>query len=102
MDAQPIGGKGDTIDAGGETAGVDTRMLQARLDMMVATLSIRVDQPVSDTPLDAAFPWLFPMLGTVKWSAIRHHHGDAIRHRLGTRIIRQGYARDSSDSDDCG
>jgi two-component system cell cycle sensor histidine kinase PleC len=99
MDAQPIGGKGDVIDAGGETAGVDTRMLQARLDMMVATLSTAVwINPCLTLLWMLPFLGLFPMLGTVKWPQFVIIMAMQFAISIATRMIRRGYARDSSDS----
>ena len=69
MDAQPIGGKSDAVDVGGETAGGDdARMLQARLDILVARLWAAVWINPSLTFLwMLPFLGFYPIFGTVSW-----------------------------------
>jgi two-component system cell cycle sensor histidine kinase PleC len=99
MDALPIGGKGNTLDAG-ETASSEARMLRARLDMIVASLSASVwMNPCLTLIWLLPFLGLFPMLGTVTWSEFAIIMATQFAIGLGARIIRQGYARDPSDSE---
>ncbi len=99
MDALPIGGKGDALDAG-ETASGEARMLRARLDMIVASLSASVwMNPCLTLIWLLPFLGLFPILGTVTWSEFAIIMATQFAIGLGARIIRQGYARDPSDSE---
>jgi two-component system cell cycle sensor histidine kinase PleC len=98
MDALPIGGKGDTLDAV-EPASGEARMLRARLDMLTASLSASVwMNPCLTLIWLLPFLGLFPMLGTLTWSGFAIIMATQFAIGLGARIIRQGYARDPSDS----
>ncbi|HUO92740.1 MAG TPA: ATP-binding protein [Rhizomicrobium sp.] len=97
MDAQPIGGKSATHDAG-DTAGQEARMLQARLDILVASLSASVWMNPSLTLIwMLPFLGLFPRLGTVTWAEFTVVMVMQFAISVGARVIRRGYARDPSD-----
>ena len=99
MDALPIGGKGDALEAG-ETASGEARMLRARLDMIVAALAASVwMNPCLTLIWLLPFLGIFPMLGTVTWSAFGVIMATQFAIGLGARIIRRGYARDPSASE---
>ncbi len=97
MDALPIGGKSDALDSA-ETAGAEARMLRARLDMLVSSLS---GSPWFNPCLTLIwmlpFLGLFPILGTVKWPEFAIIIATQFAIGVGGRVIRQGYARDPSN-----
>jgi two-component system, cell cycle sensor histidine kinase PleC len=98
MDAQPIGGKGDAALDAGETAGEEARMLQSRLDILVASLSASVWMNPSLTLIwMLPFLGLFPQLGTVTWTQFVIVMVTQFAISIGARVIRKGYMRDPSD-----
>jgi two-component system cell cycle sensor histidine kinase PleC len=98
MDGQPIGGKDDALGDGSD-AGAETRMLHARLDILVATSSSAVWINPGLTLL-WMLPFLgwFPRLGTVTWLQFSVIIAMQFVISLGARVIHSGYARDPSDS----
>ena len=99
MDTLPIGGKGEALDTG-ETSGREMRMLQARLDLLMASLSASVwFNPCLTIIWMLPFLGLFPMLGTVTWMQFSIIMATQFAIGLGARVIRQGYERDPSDSE---
>src|SRR5271155_5094081 len=100
MDAQPIGGKSDAIDGGGSgTADAETRMLQARLDILVGRLSAAVwINPGLTLLWMMPFLGFFPRLGTVTLSQFFIIMAMQISISIGAVVIDRGYARDPSDS----
>jgi two-component system, cell cycle sensor histidine kinase PleC len=97
MDALPIGGKGNVLDTA-ESAGSETRMLQARLDMLVATLSASIwFNPCLTLIWMLPVLGLFPQLGTVTWTQFAIIMATQFATGIGARVIRQGYARDPSN-----
>ncbi|HTW35097.1 MAG TPA: ATP-binding protein [Rhizomicrobium sp.] len=98
MDALPIGGKGDALDSA-ESAGAESRMLQARLNLLVASLSQSVWlNPCLTLIWLLPFLGLFPKLGTITWVQFAIITITQFAIGLGARVIRKGYGQDPSDS----
>jgi len=96
MDGQPIGGKA-ALDTG-DSAGDEARMLQARLDILVASLSASVwMNPCLTLIWMMPFLGLFPRLGTVTWVQFTIVMVMQFAISIGARVIRRGYAQDPSD-----
>jgi len=100
MDAQPIGGKSDAVDVGGETAGGDdARMLQARLDILVARLWAAVWINPSLTFLwMLPFLGFYPIFGTVSWVQFAFIMLMQFSISVAAVAIDRGYHRDPSNS----
>jgi two-component system, cell cycle sensor histidine kinase PleC len=98
MDTQPIGGKNNALGSGGEPDGAEERMLRARLDMMVWSMSTGYWlNPCLAALWMFPFTGLFPRLGSMTWPQLGIAMGMQVVVSLGGDAIHRGYKRDPSD-----
>ena len=98
MDARAVGGKSDVIVGGSKAAGNETRMLQARLDILVAALSTAVwINPCLAILWTFPFIGWFPRLGRIALLQLSVIVAIQLAMSVGARIIHRGYKRDPSD-----